>query len=59
MLAALAYACGPTFLALLHTLTIALAMSFLPWMMALVLRCSTPARRSIGRAASASGSPPR
>ncbi len=38
VLAALAYACGPTFLALLHTLTIALAMSFLPWMMALALQ---------------------
>ncbi len=36
-LAALAYSCGPTYLSLLHTLTIALAMSFLPWMMAFTL----------------------
>jgi len=37
VLAAVAYACGPTFLSLLHTLNIALAMSFLPWAMELGL----------------------
>ncbi len=36
-LAALAYTCGPTFLPLLHTLNIALAMSFLPWVMEFAL----------------------
>lgn len=36
-LAALAYTCGPTFLPLLHTLNIALAMSFLPWAMEFAL----------------------
>ncbi|MEO8275934.1 MAG: hypothetical protein ABI639_06910 [Thermoanaerobaculia bacterium] len=36
-LAAVAYACGPTYLSLLHTLTIALAMSFLPWVIDLAL----------------------
>jgi hypothetical protein len=41
-LAALAYSCGPTFLSLLHTLNIALAMSFLPWMMAFTLDLLAP-----------------
>jgi hypothetical protein len=43
VLSAVAYACGPTFLALLHTLTIALAMSFLPWVMAFTLALLDPA----------------
>ena len=43
VLAAVAYACGPTFLALLHTLTIALAMSFLPWVMEFALAVLDPA----------------
>ncbi len=37
ILAAVAYACGPTYLSLLNTLNIALAMSFLPWAMELGL----------------------
>lgn len=41
-LAALAYTCGPTFLSLLHTLTLALAMSFLPWLMEFALAVLAP-----------------
>ena len=52
MLAAVAYACGPTFLSLLHTLNIALAMSFLPWVMAFALAAARSAGRvACGRAA--------
>ncbi len=50
LLAALAYACGPTFLSLLHTLTIALAMSFVPWALELTLALldAPPEKRSRG-----------
>lgn len=48
VLAALAFTCGPTFLSLLHSLNIALAMSFLPWAMAFALAVldSPPGRPS-------------
>lgn len=44
LLAALAYTCGPTYLALLHSLDTALAMSFLPWVMACALDLLDPSR---------------
>ena len=53
LLAAVAYTCGPTFLSLLHSLTIALAMSFLPWVIefALALLDAPPGQRTRGAGA--------
>jgi hypothetical protein len=50
-LAAIAYACGPTFLSLLHTLNIALAMSFFPWVLERALALLDAGREARPRAA--------
>ncbi|MEZ5313273.1 MAG: hypothetical protein R2862_06245 [Thermoanaerobaculia bacterium] len=42
LLAAVAFACGPTYLSLLHSLPLALGMSWLPWVLALAVEEAHP-----------------